>query len=35
MRKNERAVPGAAAKLDAYGNMGRGQIVQILSQLQA
>ena len=35
MRSNERAVPAAAAKLDAYGNMGRGQIVQMLSQLQA
>jgi len=28
------AVPGSAAKLDAYGNMSRGQIVQILSDLQ-
>jgi hypothetical protein len=26
------AVPGSAAKLDAYGNMSRGQIQQILSQ---
>jgi len=35
MRSSERAVPGSAAKLDGYGNMGRGQIVKILSQLQA
>lgn len=28
-------VPGAAAKMDAFGNMSRGQIVQILSYLQA
>lgn len=34
MRASERAVPGAAAKLDGYGNMSRGQIVKILSQLQ-
>lgn len=30
---NEYVVPGAAAKLDRYGNISRGQIVQILSQL--
>lgn len=30
---DEFVVPGAAAKLDAYGNMSRGQIVQILSQI--
>lgn len=35
MRSGERTVPGAGAKLDAYGNMSRGQIVKILSQLQA
>jgi hypothetical protein len=35
MRTEERAVPGGAAKLDAYGNVSRGQIVKILSQLQA
>ncbi len=29
------AVPGSAAKLDAYGNMSRGQIVQILSYFKA
>ena len=28
------AVPAAGAKLDAYGNVSRGQIVQILSQLR-
>jgi len=31
----ENAVPGAAAKLDAYGNMDRGQIIQILAYMQA
>ncbi len=35
MRSSERAVPGEAAKLDSYGNMSRGQIVKIISQLQA
>lgn len=29
------AVPGAGARMDAYGNMSRGQIVEILSYLQA
>lgn len=29
------AVPGERAKLDAYGNINRGQLVQILSALQA
>lgn len=29
------AVPGAAAKIDAYGNMARGQVVQLLSYLRA
>ncbi len=33
MRDGDRAVPGQAAKLDAYGNISRGQIIQILSQL--
>jgi hypothetical protein len=30
-----RAVPGSGAKLDSYGNMNRGQIVQILSFFRA
>jgi hypothetical protein len=29
------AVPGEAAKIDAYGNMSRGQIMQIMSALKA
>ena len=32
---SEQAVPGAAADLDAYGNMSRGQIVQILAYFKA
>lgn len=32
---SERLVPAAGAKIDAYGNMSRGQIVQIVSQLGA
>lgn len=28
------AVPGSAARLDAYGNVSRGQIIQVLSQLR-
>lgn len=35
MAPGEVAVPGEAAKLDAYGNMSRGQLVQILSWFQA
>lgn len=34
MRGTDRAVPGRFARLDAYGNISRGQIVQILSQLR-
>jgi hypothetical protein len=34
MRSDERAVSGSAAQLDAYGNISRGQIVKILSQLR-
>lgn len=32
---DENAVPGGAAKLDAYGNMDRGQIVQIIAYFEA
>lgn len=32
---SEMALPGQAAELDAYGNMSRGQIVQILAWFQA
>jgi hypothetical protein len=35
MAPTERTVPGAGARLDGYGNMSRGQLVQILSQLRA
>lgn len=34
MRNSDRAVPGLAARLDAYGNLSKGQIVQILGQLR-
>lgn len=34
MGSGEYLVPGAAAKLDRYGNWARGQIVQVLSQLK-
>lgn len=34
MPQGFRAVPGNAARLDAYGNVSRGQIIQILSQLR-
>lgn len=34
MRANERAVPGQGVALDAYGNISRGLIVKILSQLK-
>ncbi len=34
MQPSERAVPAAGARLDQYGNMSRGQINQILSQLR-
>lgn len=33
--RDERIVPAAGARLDAYGNVSRGQIVQVLSQLSA
>lgn len=35
MEPGERAVPADGARLDPYGNMSRGQIVQIISQLKA
>jgi hypothetical protein len=34
MGSDQRAVPGKAVQLDAYGNMSRGQITKILSQLK-
>lgn len=34
MRDDQRAVPAAFARLDAFGNMSRGQRIQILSQLR-
>lgn len=34
MRSDDRAVPGRFARLDAFGNISRGQLVQILSQLR-
>ncbi len=34
MQASERAVPAAGAQLDTYGNISRGQIVKILSQLK-
>lgn len=34
MASDERAVPGQAAQLDSYGNISRGQINKILSQLK-
>ena len=35
LSSDERTVPGKGARLDSFGSMGRGQIVQILSQLGA
>jgi hypothetical protein len=35
MRRGERAVPGEGAKLDQYGNIGRGELQRILSQVRA
>ena len=34
MRDDQRMVPGKFARLDGYGNISRGQLVQILSQLR-
>lgn len=34
MRSDDRSVPGRFARLDAYGNWSRGQLVQVLSQLR-
>jgi hypothetical protein len=34
MRDDQRIVPAQGARLDAYGNVSRGQLVQILSQLR-
>lgn len=35
MRRNERAVPGEGVGLDAFGNISRGHVQKILSQLHA
>lgn len=35
MTAQERAVPGAGAQLDRFGNVSRGQIIKIISQLKA
>lgn len=34
MRSGDRMVPGKAARMDQFGNISRGQLVQILSQLR-
>jgi hypothetical protein len=34
MRSEDRSVPGKGARLDAFGNISRGQLMQILSQLR-
>lgn len=34
MRSDQRAVPGKFARIDQFGNISRGQLVQILSQLR-
>ena len=34
LKRGWHAVPGAGARLDAFGNISRGQIIQILSQLR-
>ncbi len=35
MKRSQYAVPAAGARLDSYGNVSRGQIVQVLSALRA
>jgi hypothetical protein len=34
MRSEQRAVPARGARLDSFGNLSRGQLVQVLSQLR-